>query len=154
MAKVIMEKIQLRGYSLHLEGLLKETSCLDGLIQDLKDSKMQTIMEQLGVKSYYDAMVAAEDEYKRVDTAHSRASTTVSDSVSIVEARRIVRTTYEQCYWWLHRQFQKHPAEMTPMVRRWNAIFTDLTADARARATRESNAAASTQAKTVETQLS
>jgi hypothetical protein len=133
----ILEVVEKRGYSMHNDGLAKQTSAMDGLILDLQTPEMVVAMESIGVKSEFDALVRAMDSYKQTDRARVNAAASI-EAKSVIDARKSVRVVIEECYWWLHRRLRKNPEQFAPMVRRWNEIFSELTASAKARQSRES----------------
>lgn len=140
-AILLMGAIKRRGYSLHTEGLDKETVLMDGLIADLQIPEMQKAMEVLGVKAEFDDMVKCENAYKQVDEARMLAATK-KESIPMIEARKGMCLVISECNDWLRRRYRKEPLVMEPMVRHWNEIITELNAQAQSLETRKANEAA------------
>jgi hypothetical protein len=137
-AMIIMDKIRQRGYSLHNEGLKLQTSLMDGLINDLKESPYKEILTRIDATKEFDSMVQAENAFQQSENDFNRAGVSI-ENPSLIAARKFVRKIIEECNSWLARQFRRQPDTMTPMVLRWNENFAQLTAEAKARGTRKAN---------------
>lgn len=135
---MLMSGIKLHGYSLHNEGLEKQTTLMDGLIIDLQTLQMQAAMEVLGVKAEFEAMVKSVADYKQVDEARTQAASN-RESNPLVDARKGVCRVITECNDWLRRRARKEQQVMESMVRHWNEIITELNAQAQARETRKAN---------------
>jgi hypothetical protein len=140
-ARLLMDAIKGRGYSLHAEGLDLETVLLDGLIVDFKTTEMQKAIETLRVNAEYEDMVNSVNFYKEVDKARTQAASK-RESKPLVDARKKVCAVISECNDWLRRRAHKEPIVMAPMVRHWNEIITELNAQAQARVTRKATEAA------------
>ncbi len=140
-AALLIDKINLHGYSLHLEGLDKQTVLMDGLILDLQLPEMQKAIELLGVKEEFDSMVKSIADYKQIDDARTQAAVK-TELIPLIEARKGVCLIISECNDWLRRRFRKDPQAMESMVRHWNEIISELNAQAQSLMTRKANDAA------------
>jgi hypothetical protein len=132
----IMDKIRQRGYSLHNEGLKKQTSLMDGLINDLKESSYRDILVKIDAMKEFESMVQAEAAFHQSESNFTKAGITI-ENPSLLEARKFVRKIIEECNSWLCRRLRRQPEMISPMVVRWNEIMTQLTAEAKGRSTRK-----------------
>jgi hypothetical protein len=137
-ASKILDVIYKRGYSMQNFTLKKQTSAMDGLILDLDIPQFRDSMSRIGVTSEFQSMAQAQKAYKQAEEKQTRAATEISNP-SLLAARKFVRLCITQCNAWLANRLRKEPQVVEPMVHRWNEIFTNLTAQAHARETREKN---------------
>jgi hypothetical protein len=137
-ASAILDLISKRGYSMQNFGLKKQTSAMDGLILDLDNPTHRETMTRLDLIKDYESMSQAQQAYKLAEDNQTRAATEINNP-SLVAARKYVRTCITQCSNWLATRLRREPQVFTPMVRRWNEIFTTISSQAHARGTRKEN---------------
>lgn len=137
-ASKILDLISKRGYSMQNFSLKKQTSAMDGLILDLDVPEHRETMNKLDITKEFESMSQAQKAFKQAEENQTRAATEISNP-SLVAARKYVRMCIAQCNNWLATRLRKEPHVITPMVHRWNEIFTTISAQAHARETRKEN---------------